>query len=143
MKFAVLRIRGVRKVRPQIKKTLELLRLKKPNHCVLVEDSPQNKGMLDHVKDYVTYGPVDEAIIYQLVSKRGRKGNSLLRTTLKEPDLKKIAHEIAGGKKTVEYMTPIFRLNPPSKGYRDIKLSYPIGELGKREDMAPLLRKMI
>jgi large subunit ribosomal protein L30 len=143
MKIAVLRIRGARRVAPRIKKTLELLRLERPNHCVLVDDTPQFMGMLLNVKDYVTYGPVDEKTIYSLLYKRGRKGSSLLRSVLKEEELKKAAKEIASGKKTVEFANPVFRLNPPSKGYRDIKLSYPRGELGKREDMAPLLRRMV
>ncbi len=143
MKLAVLRIRGVRKVAPRIKKTLELLRLEKPNHCVLLEDTPQNLGMLNIAKDYVTYGPVDEKTIYTLLSRKGRKGAALLRTVLKEDQLKAAAKEISAGKKTAEYANPVFRLKPPSKGYKDIKTSYPAGELGKREDMVPLLRKML
>ena len=47
MKLAVLRIRGIRKLRPQVRRTLELLRLERPNHCVLVDDTPQTKGMLE------------------------------------------------------------------------------------------------
>lgn len=143
MKIAVLRIRGRRKIAPRIKKTLELLRLERPNHCVLVEDTPQNKGMLRHVKDYVAYGPVDEDTIYSLLYKRGRKGANMLRTTLKENEMKKAAKEIFGGKKTLDFANPVFRLNPPSKGFKNIKSSFPSGDLGKREDMKPLLRRMM
>ncbi len=143
MKLAVVRIRGVRDIAPRIKKTLELLRLGKPNHCVLMEDSKQNLGMLEHAKDYVTYGPVDEATIAALLNKRGKKGSSALRTVLKEDGMKKAAKEIFSGKKTAEFANPVFRLSPPSKGYKDIKGTYPKGELGKRDDMAPLLRKMM
>jgi large subunit ribosomal protein L30 len=143
MKFAAIRIRGVRDVSPRIKKTLELLRLEKPNNCILVDDTPQNMGMLDHAKDYITYGPVDEGTIYSLLSRRGRKGSKMLRTLMKEDELKKAAKEISGGKKTVEFADPVFRMRPPTKGYRDIKVKYPSGELGKRESMAPLLKKMM
>ena len=51
MKLAVIRVRGRRKIRPNIQKTLELLRLERPNHCVLLDDSVQNLGMLQLVKD--------------------------------------------------------------------------------------------
>ncbi|HSB47080.1 MAG TPA: uL30 family ribosomal protein [Candidatus Bilamarchaeum sp.] len=143
MKLAVVRIRGVRKIAPRIKKTLELLRLERPNHCVLVDDTPQNLGMLEHAKDYITYGPVEESTILGLLLKKGRKGSKFLRTTLKEEELKKAAKEIFGGKKTAEVANPVFRLRPPSRGYRDIKSAYPTGELGKRDAMDSLLRRMI
>jgi len=143
MKLAVLRVRGIRKIDPKIQKTFELLRLEKPNHCVLIDDSPQNLGMLSIVKDYVTYGPVDEATIKVLLYKRGRKGASLLRSLLKEDQLNDAAKSIFSGKKTVDYANPVFRLNPPSKGYKNIKENYPQGSLGKRDTMVPLLRRMM
>lgn len=143
MKLAVLRIRGRRKLSPKIVKTLELLRLERPNHCVLLEDSPQNKGMLLIVKDYVAYGPVDEETIFRLLNKKGMKGSARLGSVLKEDELKKAAGEIFSGKKTLEYANPVFRLRPPSKGYRDIKKPYPAGDLGRREDMPMLLKRMM
>jgi large subunit ribosomal protein L30 len=143
MKIAVLRIRGIRKVKPNIRKTFELLRLEKPNHCVLVDDTPQNLGMVELVKDYVTYGPLKEETMVSLLVKRGRKGSALLREVMKEADLKKAAKEISGGRKVSEFANPVFRLSPPSKGFGDKKAAYPDGELGKREEMDTLLRKMI
>jgi len=143
MKIAVVRIRGIRKVAPRIRKTFELLRLEKPNHCVLLEDSPQNNGMVSLVKDYVAYGPVAEETIFRLLRKRGRKGVALLRSSLKEDALRQAAKEIFSGKKTIDFANPVFRLSPPSKGHRNIKRAYPEGDLGKRDDMDALLRKMI
>lgn len=143
MKIAVLRIRGRRKMGPRVKRTLEFLRLERPNHCVLVEDSPQNKGMLERVKDYVAYGPVAEETVYRLLQERGRKGRNLLRSILKDEELRKTAKEIFSGKRTKEYANPVFRLSPPSKGYRDIKMAYPAGDLGRRDDMDVLLRRMM
>jgi large subunit ribosomal protein L30 len=143
MKIAVVRVRGVRKIAPRIVKAMEMLRLVRPNHCVLVDDSPQYKGMLEQVKDYVAYGPVAEETIFSLLTKRGRKGSSLLRTVLKEDDIKKAASEIFSGKKTIDYANPVFRLSPPSRGYKDIKRNFPQGDLGKRGEMDTLLRRMI
>jgi large subunit ribosomal protein L30 len=143
MKLAVVRVRGRRKVRPSIEKTLELLRLDRPNHCVLVEDTVQNKGMLHLVKDYVTYGPVEEGTIFRLLHKRGRKGRKLLRAVAGDEDIKKAASEIFAGKKTLEFANPVFRLRPPSKGYSNIKAHYPEGDLGKRGELDSLLRRMV
>lgn len=143
MKLAVLRIRGRRKLNPKIKRTLEMLRLERTQRCVLVEDTPQNNGMLNVVKDYVTFGPVAEATILGLLTKRGTKGKNLLRTVLKEDEMKKAAKDIFGGKKTADYASPVFRLRPPSKGYGDTKAAYPKGELGKRGEMDSLLKRML
>lgn len=143
MKLAVLRVRGIRKTNPKIRKTFELLRLEKPNHCVLVDDSPQTLGMLLIVKDYVTYGPVDEETINILLFKRGKKGATFLRSLLKEDQIKEAAKSIFSGKKTVEYVNPVFRLSPPSKGHKNIKVNYPEGALGKRDTMSPILRRMM
>jgi large subunit ribosomal protein L30 len=110
---------------------------------VLVEDTPQNKGMLERVKDYVAYGPVAEETILSMLRKRGRREGSALLETLKEDGLKKAAKDIFSGKKTAEYANPVFRLTPPARGYRDKRKSYPEGELGKRPEMDSLLRRMI
>jgi len=143
MKIAIVRIRGIRNMNPKINKTLELLRLNKPNHCVLVEDTPQNRGMFNVVKDYVTFGPVAEATIYKLLLKRGTKGASMLHKVAKEDFIKKAATEVSTGKKVADYADPVFRLPPPSKGYKDTRKCYPQGELGKRDEMDSLLRRML
>ena len=66
-KIAVVRIRGIRNIKPQIKKTLELMRLNKANHCVLLNNTPQIKGMIQIVKDYVAYGNISLQSIERLV----------------------------------------------------------------------------
>src|SRR4030042_1184605 len=124
MKYAGVRVRGVRKISPRINKTMELLQLTRPNHCVLVDDTPQNLGMLRHAKDYVTYGPVAEDTICSMLMKRGTKDGARLSASMKEEDIQKAAKEIAGGKKTSELANPVFRLNPPSKGYGAKKRAY-------------------
>ena len=143
MKLAILRIRGRRKVRATVEDTLRMLGLDRPNHCVIIEDSPQNVGMVEKIKDYVAYGPVDEPTILKLLQRRGKKGRKDLSEVLKDAEMKKAATEIFGGKKTTEFANPVFRLRPPSKGYKDIKRAYPQGDLGKRDDMVMLLSRMM
>ena len=142
-KIAIVRIRGIRKIKPKIKRTMELLRLEKPNHCVVMDLTPQTKGMLHIVHDYVTYGKVSEKTLYELLVKKGEKDGKRLSKNIKDAEIKKMAKEIIGGKKTKEFIDPVFRLHPPKKGHKNIKAHYPSGDLGKREELDTLLKKMM
>jgi len=142
--FAAIRVRGIRKINPKIKKTLEMLNLNRPNHCIVVPDTPQYKGMLNMVKDYVAFGEIDENTLYRLVYKKGRKGRKMLRTSMDENALKAAVKEVADGKKKLsEIIDPVFCLHPPRKGYKDIKLHYPRGALGKRDNISELISRMV
>jgi len=142
--FAVVRIRGVRKVKPKIKKTLELLRLHKPNHCVLVPENPSMIKMLNVVKDYVAFGKVDDAFITKLIYKRGKNGSTWLREKMDKKAIEQLAKEIASGvKKVKDVVDPVFCLHPPRKGYKNIKLHYPEGDLGRHENIERLLNRMM
>lgn len=128
-KIAVIRIRGVRNMKPRQKKTFELLRIERPNHCVVVDATPQTMGMLNVVKDYVTFGKVSDKTLSALDAKRGKaKPEASLPKT---------------GNPETENRKPVYRLHPPKKGMKDIKLPWPAGVLGAREDMDAFIRKMI
>ena len=71
MVFAVIRVRGIVNVKPDIKRTLELLRLNKVNHCLLLEENKVYKGMLQIAKDYTTWGEIDKKILSNLIKSRG------------------------------------------------------------------------
>lgn len=142
MKIAIIRVRGRRNLEPKIRKTLELLNLRRPNHCVLAEDSPYTSGMLNLVKDYVAFGPISEEAIAHLIAKRGRKGAKRLSEISKGAEMKEIAKKIAGGSRVRDFMDPVFTLKPPRKGWKDIKQPYPRGDLGARADMSPLVKRM-
>ncbi len=60
MTLAVVRVRGTLRVKPDIKETLMLLSLNRVNHCVVIPETPEFKGMLQKVKDYVTWGEVEQ-----------------------------------------------------------------------------------
>lgn len=141
--LALVRVRGIRGVSPRITRTLEFLRLTKPNHCVVLEDTPQNKGMLNMAKDYITYGPVDEEMIFALLMKRGTRGAKALKEVASEDEVRSAVKEIMGGKRVRDFADPVFRLRPPRKGYKDIKIAWPRGDLGARDDIKPLLRRMM
>ncbi|MFC1723510.1 uL30 family ribosomal protein [Nanoarchaeota archaeon] len=52
-----------------VKDTLFMLGLRKKNACVIVENNPSNRGMLDKVKDYATYGEISSEILSELKKK--------------------------------------------------------------------------
>ena len=69
MKIIVIRMRGTVNVAPAIKKTLYLLRLRKKFSCVLLDDTPETKGKLIKVENYVAYGSAKEETIKKLLLK--------------------------------------------------------------------------
>ena len=130
-KVAVVLVRGMVKVVKPVKETLMMLNLHRKNHCVVVDDTPTYEGMLNRVKDYATWGEIDDATFAELVQKRGQLS-----------DGRKKSLEI-NGKKYKRY----FALNPPRKGFgrNGIKRSFRVGgALGDRgEKMNDLLKRML
>ncbi len=150
MVFAVIRIRGRVGVRKDIADTLAMLRLHRKHHCVLVKPTPAMEGMLRKVKDYVTWGEISEKTLKYLLKKRGRKpGDKRLSDEEVENAFKALIED--GNEKQPSRILidlgikPVFRLSPPSKGFkRKIKEYYPRGELGYRgEAINELLERMI
>ncbi len=145
MLIAIVRIRGRRNLSPDVRKTFELLNLKRKNYCTVVPDTPQYQGMIKKVKDYVTYGPLSKEIFVKLVGKRGEKGKKKLSVLLNQEAINALCEKIWNEEKPLSKyeLNPMFRLKPPSKGMKSIKRHYPAGELGRRDNMDDLLRRMI
>jgi large subunit ribosomal protein L30 len=141
--LAAIRIRGELHLRPEVRKTLELLRLHRVNHCVLLEDTPSARGMLKQVEAFVAFGEASQAVIERLLEKRGRLSGKR-RLTAEYLKSKKIsfgdlAKQLAEGKANLEELgiKPVFRLHPPKKGFerQGIKRSFAEGgALGYRAD---------
>ncbi|MBU5688426.1 MAG: 50S ribosomal protein L30 [Candidatus Aenigmarchaeota archaeon] len=150
--FAVVRIRGWAKTRKEINDTLEMLKLKRNNNCVLIPETPQYKGMLNKVKDYVTFGEIEKDVLVELLEKRCEIiGGKLTKENIKEitkfDSFEKFAQALLDGKvklKDFKKIKPVFRLNPPRKGFRSKRLPYPKGDLGYRgKDINEFLKRMI
>ncbi len=138
--YAVVRLKGLVKTRKDIKDTLKMLRLNRKMHCVLLNENDVVKGMLQKVKDWITWGEINDNILKLLVEKRGRKaGNKRLTKEETEDVFNKIKENQKLSIKSV------FRLTPPSKGFKNsIKQHYPKGELGYRgKEINELLKRMI
>lgn len=150
-KLAVILIRGIIGTSPDVKKTLELLRLKKKHSCVVLDDNAISRGMVQRVKDYVTYGTIDEETFMKIVEKRAEISSSAKAAELKV-DLNKVAKEYFSGKLAMKDLDakglkPFFRLHPPVKGYERKGIKMPFakgGVLGDRKDsMKDLILRMI
>lgn len=142
--FAVVRVRGSVNVRKEIKDTLKMLRLSRINHCVLIRKDPATEGMIRKAKDFVTWGEINDKTLEKLVSERGRlAGDKKIEGKQAKNILARIKK--AGNTKEVEGFKPVFRMNPPAKGYGgNIKHPYPRGALGYRgEKINDLLQRMM
>ena len=152
MSWAVVRVRGSVNVNPKIKETMRLMKLSRVNHCVIIPENETYTGMLNIIKDYVTWGEIDSETTELLLESSGKSsGNSafskehLKETTYKT--MKALAKGLTEGKvvmRDVPGLKPLFRLHPPRKGYEGIKRSYKVGgALGYRADkINVLLRRM-
>lgn len=140
--YAVIRIRGSVGLKKDIKYTLSMLRLKKKMHCVLIKENDCMKGMLQKIRDYVTWGEIEDDVLKSLIAKRGRKA---VGKRLNEKEVEDISKKTKENQKVSEEIVPVFRLNPPSKGFKkSIKQHYPAGELGYRgKEINELLKRMI
>jgi large subunit ribosomal protein L30 len=154
MTFAVVRVRGIVNVKPDIKKTLQLINLTRANHCVILDENPSTKGMLQIAKDYVTWGEIDKEVLTKLITTRGRlEGDKELdekhlKSATSYTTIDKLSQDIIDNKfklKDIPSVKPVFRLNPPKNGYEGIKRSYKNkGALGYRgKDINKLIQRMI
>lgn len=154
MTYAVVRVRGTINIHPDIKQTLKLLNLSRVNHCILLEENPSIKGMLQVAKDYITWGEIEKEILSKLISSRGKlEGdkkltNEYIKSATSYDNIDKLSQAIIDKKfkyKNIPDVKPIFRLSPPKKGYEGIKKSFiNKGALGYRsKDINKLIERMI
>ncbi len=116
-KLAVVRIRGKVNLKPDIKKTLELLKLDRQQTLVVVPDTPEFQGMVKIVSNHTMWGRVPDTIV---------------------EDLKAKGVKFEGGK-AIKWA----HLLPPRGGYKSIKKQRPHGNLGKQKDIYSWILKML
>lgn len=78
MKIAVVRIKGQIGLKQDIISTFKMLNLPQKFACVVLENNPINVGMINKVKDFVTFGDVNEETI-TLLKKREEKDKKYFR----------------------------------------------------------------
>jgi large subunit ribosomal protein L30 len=143
MSWAVVRVRGSIHAKWDIVETLRQLRLTRPNHVVILPESPSHKGMVDKVQGYVTWGPVLEETVALLVKTKGVTPHRTARHgSDPAPTDKKVKEEVSKS-------SPLFRLKPPRGGWKSTKKPFTMGgALGFRspeakDNMDALIRRML
>jgi len=127
-KIAIVRIRGKLNIRKEIVDTMNMLKLYKKNSCVVLDINGQNIGMVTKMKDYVTWGEIDQDTFKILLKKRGKlAGNkSLTEQYIKEKlnmEFDEFVKEFFESKrrlKDVPGLKQFFRLSPPIKGFEKL-----------------------
>ncbi len=124
--IAIVRIRGSIKVNKEINDTLNMLRLYKRNYCVVMPSTPSILGMIQKVKDYSTWGEINEETLKLLKDKRLEKTKD---------------------KQGKDVEKKFFRLSPPRGGFerKGTKVAFKVGgALGYRGDKINyLIKKMV
>ena len=152
-KIAVVLIRGLVNVPHTKKKTLEYLRLKQKHSCCVLDDNEVNRGMINKVRDYITFGEIDEKTYLTMLEKRGeligkKKANEDKKVNLKEISEKYFKGELKLREMSLKYnLKPFFRLHPPIGGFEKKGIKAPFtkgGVLGNRsEQIKDLINKML
>lgn len=109
--------------------TLAMLRLHRINHLVIVDDTPSYRGMIQKVKDYITWGEIDKETLAKLLRKRGRLiGNKPITDEYVKEKLgmtiEEFAEKVVNGEmklRDLPNIKPVFRLHPPRGGLKGSK----------------------
>jgi large subunit ribosomal protein L30 len=137
--YAIIRVRGSAETIRPVEDTLRMLNLTRVNHCVVRRRTKSLDGMLAKATGNITWGPIKDDVLERLVAKKGRlPGDRKLDAKQAREESKKVSE----GKETS--IKRVFRLHPPSGGYRAIKRRFPEGDLGPRGGkINDLLMRMI
>lgn len=154
-RIVVVRVRGECKIRQDMEDTLRMLRLYKKNNCVVLPSKPMFLGMLNKVKDFITWGEINDSTFKELLKKRGKLP---AKKPLTEEYLKKHAKLDFDGfvkeffdfkkeLKDVPGLKLFFKLHPPLHGFERKGVKKPFsmgGTLGyRKEKINELVMRMI
>ncbi len=156
MAYLIIRIRGEPDQSPDVRTTLNELRLRRIFTAVIYPSNmPGIDGMLRKAQHAITWGEVSADVLEKLIARRGRLvgerpiTDEWVKQKLNLFGIKELAEKVASDQlKYYELdrlgVKPFFRLHPPSGGFkRSVKKLYPAGELGYRgKDINSLVLKM-
>ena len=151
------RIRGTATDNPDVRKTMETLKMESTFRARLLESNPSTLGMLRTAKNLVAWGQVNPEVLESLLRKRAeREGNKKLdeefaKVFFKKENVAELAKSLITGEVGVKDLwlagvKPRFRLHPPKGGFKRStrRAATDGGELGYRgDDINRLVRRMI
>ena|SRR3990172_5956006 len=126
-RIAVVRIRGINDVRPEVRSTLDMMNLRRINNLTFLDNRPAYLGMLQKGKDLITWGEPTENTIASILAKWGRTpGDNVLTDeyVAKNSTFKSIEEfaknfiQMKAEIKDIKDLKSFFRLHPPKHGYR-------------------------
>ncbi|XP_033243363.1 60S ribosomal protein L7-like [Drosophila miranda] len=158
----VVRIRGINKVAPKVRKVLQLFRLRQINNGVFIKLNKATINMLRIAEPYITWGYPNLKSVRELIYKRGYVKHSRQRVPITDnfvierklrqahniQCVEDLVHEIFTVGPNFKYASNFlwpFKLNTPTGGWRKKANHYVNGvDFGNREDhINRLLRKMV
>jgi large subunit ribosomal protein L7e len=157
----VVRIRGINCLSPQVRKILQLLRLRQLHNATLVRVNKATVNMLRKVEPYIAYGYPNLETIKKLVYKRGFAkinkqripitSNTVIEQTLGKygiVSIEDVIHELitlGPNFKIVNNFLWPFKLTSPNGGFRNKRHPFHKGgDWGNREEyINHLVRRMI
>ncbi|MHA1144702.1 MAG: 50S ribosomal protein L30 [Candidatus Helarchaeota archaeon] len=154
-RLAIIRIRGNVGVRRSIRDTLQMFRLFRVNHAVIIDNRKSYMGMLKKTKDYITWGKINRESLIELLRKRGKLiGNvdltdEYVQKFTRFKSIEEFADALMNFEvelKDLPHLKPVFRLRPPKNGFKKKKKRpyHDKGELGNRdEEINELLMRMV
>lgn len=152
--LAVVRVRGIPNASRDVRETLEMLHLFRVSHTTLLDDRPAYIGMLRKAQHHITWGEISKDNVALLLKEKGRlMGNKELTDEYAQKigyktldDLAEALYKAEVELKNLHDVKPVFRLHPPSKGYKGKTIkSYRMGgATGPRgEAINDLIKRMI
>jgi len=153
--IAIVRIHGRTGLKKGIKDTLKMVRLYKKNNCVVVQNSQDMIGMINKIKEYATWGEINEEILKLLLIKRAKlaRKKALTEEYIKgklKISLDEFIKKIMDFELTLKELPGLklfFKLSPPKGGFErgGVKKQFALGGvLGyRKEKINDLLKKMI
>ena len=151
------RIRGTATDNPDIRRTMEVLKMESTFRARLLENTPSTEGMLRAVKNLVAWGQINPQVLESLLKKRGERSkdewldDDFAKVFFNKQSVADLANSIIAGEIPIKDLwsagvKPSFRLHPPRGGFKRStrRAATDGGELGYRgDDINRLVRKMI
>lgn len=157
----VVRIRGINRKTPDMKKILQLLRLRQIHNAVFIKINKATINMLRKVEPYITYGYPSRDLVKKLVYKRGYGKVNRQRLPLTSNEIieqvlgrygvhciEDVIHSIVTAdsnfKRVSNFLWPI-KLRTPRGGYNNKRHPFQVGgDWGNREEQINnLVRRML
>ena len=151
---AVVRVRGHAKIKHDAVETMNQLKINRVNHCVVLPQNATTKGMLQVVKDYVTWGEMGHEMLARMLFQKGevigggKLTDAYVKDNSKYTSILSLAKAVDKGEASlgdVKGLKPVIRLPPPKKGFRNTKSHFTDGgDLGYRgADIEKLVDRML